>query len=140
MNMIMTLLEFTRAQRNGIWDLHLSSFRSMLPYFFTYNRTNYARWGTLYLNEMHHLPPEVEDEFQKGNFVVKRSNRKFNQVDPDHSQEWLNAVGKKGGGIVGITKTNSALSRWALSYNLRAEISSDTRSLLGICHDDITHT
>ncbi len=49
------------------------------------------------------------DRVGKGNFVVKRSARKFNQVDPDQAQEWLNGVGKKGGGIVGITKTTSAL-------------------------------
>ena len=44
---------------------------------------------------MHHLPPEVEREFLAGNFVVKRTKQKFNQVDPDQSQEWLNGIGKK---------------------------------------------
>ena len=53
----------------------------------------------------------------QGNFVVKKSQRKLNQVDVDHGQD-----GKTGGGIVGITKTNSVLSRWALSYNLRSSI------------------
>lgn len=48
--------------------------------------------------------------FEAGNFVVKQSNAKYNQVDPDQSQEWLNATGKKGGGIVGITRTPTALS------------------------------
>ncbi|KAK3893243.1 hypothetical protein Pcinc_002929 [Petrolisthes cinctipes] len=36
----------------------------------------------------------------------------------DQSQEWLGYIGKKGGGNIGITKTTSALSRWALSFNL----------------------
>ena len=115
MQMMQILLLFTRAQRDGIWDLHLSAFQSMLPYFMRYNHTNYARWGTVYLNEMHQLPPEVKTEFDAGNCVVKRTPHRFNQVDPDQSQEWLNAVGKKGGGIIGITKTSSALNRWALS-------------------------
>ena len=44
----------------------------------------------------------------KSNFVVKRSAQKFNQVDPDQAMEWINCTGKKGGGIVGITKTISA--------------------------------
>jgi hypothetical protein len=43
-----------------------------------------------------------------------QSNAKYNQVDPDQSQEWLNTTGKKGGGIVGITRTPTALSRWSL--------------------------
>ena len=49
---------------------------------------NYARWGTIYLNEMH--------EFESGNFDVERASSNFNQVDPDQSQEWLNEIGKKG--------------------------------------------
>ena len=90
------------------------------------------RWGSVYLAEMKRLPSEVEAEFLAGNFVVKWSNRNFSEVDPDHALEWLNCVGKESGGIVGITKTPSALSRWALSYNLRSIISANTLELLGM--------
>ncbi|MES9880098.1 MAG: hypothetical protein ABW185_04375 [Sedimenticola sp.] len=136
MNMVCILLRFIRAQRDGLWDLHLSAFRDMLPFFHRYDHTNYARWGSVYLSEMNQLPEAVKNEFEKGNFVVKGSDQRFNQVDPDHSQEWLNGTGKKGGGIVGITKTTSALSRWALSYNLRALIATKTRALFMVGHDD----
>ena len=85
---------------------------------------------------MNQLPDEVKNEFCEGNFVVKGSEQRFNQVSPGHSQEWLNAVGKKGGGIVGITKTTSALTRWTLSYNLRSCIASQTRALFRVGHDD----
>ena len=67
----------------------------MLPFFQRYDHTNYARWGAVYIAEMNQLPQEVQTEFEQGNFVVKRSNQKFNQVDPDHSQEWLNGIGEK---------------------------------------------
>ena len=126
MDMISTLLLFTRAQRDGIWELHLEAFRRMLPYFMRYDHYNYARWGPVYLAEMHQLPAAVLSEFQKGNFVVKRSARQFNQVDPDQAQEWINGTGKKSGGIVGITKTITALRRWTLSYNLRSYIAFQT--------------
>ena len=129
MDMVSILLLFIRAQRDGVWDLHMYAFRRMLPFFFRYDHTHYARWGTIYLAEMNCLPPEVLQEFQAGNFVVKESGRKFNQVSPDHSQEWLNGTGKKSGGIVGITRNISALGRWALSYNLRTCISSKIRIL-----------
>lgn len=85
---------------------------------------------------MHKFPPEMKEEFLQGNFVVKGSDQKFNQVDPDHSQEWLNSTGKKGGGIVGLTKTTPALSRWALSYNLRASIAAKTRAMFMLGHDE----
>ena len=87
--------------------------------FFRYDHLNYARWGSAYIAEMEQLPQEVLEEFKKGNFVVKWKASKFNQVSPDHSLEWLNGIGKRGGGIVSITKTSSALSRWELSCNLQ---------------------
>ena len=63
----------------------------------------------MYLVEMHQLPEPVLSEFKRGSFVVKRSAHKFSQVDPDQAMEWINVTGKKGGGIIGITKTISAL-------------------------------
>ncbi len=134
--MVSILLMFTRAQRDGIWDLHLFSFRCMLPYFMRYDHTNYARWGPVYLAEMHQLPAKVLEEFKKGNFVVKQSAANFNQVSPDQAQEWLNATGKKGGGVVGITKTASALCRWALSYNLRSHVAAETTLMFNCKMDD----
>lgn len=111
LEMVEILLQFTRAQRDDIWSLYLFSFRCMLPFFMRYDHSNYARWGSVFLADAHQLPEAVYQEFQNGNFVVKRSAQKFNQVDPDQSQEWLNGTGKRSGGIVGITKTPTALSR-----------------------------
>ena len=76
----------------------------------------------IYLADMKQLLQYVAEQFKQGNFVVKRSKRKFNQVDVDHAQGWLIRVGKVDGGIIFITKTYSALSHWALSYNLRLAI------------------
>jgi len=132
MGMVSVLLGFIRAQREGIWELHLATFREMLPFFHRYDHTNYARWGCVYLSQMKQLPQEVADEFRQGNFVVKGSNHRFNQVSPDHSLEWLNGVGKKSGGIVGITKTNTALARWTLSYNQRASVSNQTYEMMNV--------
>lgn len=78
----------------------------------------------------------MKREFEAGNFVVKLSLHRFSQVDPDHSQEWLGCIGKKGGDIVGITKTSSALSRWALSFNLRSHLAQDTKVAYGQGPDD----
>ncbi|KAK2142184.1 hypothetical protein LSH36_987g00029 [Paralvinella palmiformis] len=64
--MVSILLCFTRAQRDGSWDLHLYAFKRMPPILFRYDHVNYARWGTVYLAEMSVLPPEVLLEFQEG--------------------------------------------------------------------------
>ena len=111
----------------------------MLPFLFRYDHVNYARWGTvggLYLAEMSVLPPEVLHEFQEGSFIVKRTDRRFNQVSADQCTEWLDAIGKKNGGLVGITRVSSALSRWTLSYNLRTVIASQTTAMLRLTTDD----
>lgn len=136
LEMISVLLMFTRSLRDGLWNLYLYAFKCMLPFFMRYDHINYSRWGTIYLADMYNLPDEILNEFQRGNFVVKRTSAKFNQVSPDQSQEWLNAVGKVGGGIVGITKTTSALSRWALSYNQRSDITMKTREMFHVNVDD----
>ena len=59
--------------------------------------TQITRDGDLhvYLAQMKQLPAEVQTEFDQGNCVVKGSPRRFNQVDPDQSQEWLSGTGKK---------------------------------------------
>lgn len=126
MEMVSVLLHFIRAQRDGIWDLHLESFSQMFPYIIRYDHLNYARWGLVYIAEMHQLPQPVLSEFQMGKFVVKRSVQRFNQVDPDQAMEWVNDTGKTGGGIIGITKSTSALCRWTLSYNWRSHITAET--------------
>ena len=123
--------------RDVIWELHLHSFQAMLPFFMRYDHFNYAHWGTIYLNDMNQLPVDVQIEFQDGNFVVKRAKLTFNQVSPDQSQEWLNGTGKRGGGIIGIAKTSSALSRWALSYNVRSHLSCETKAMLGMNAEEI---
>ena len=112
------------------------AFKRMLPFLFRYDHVNYARWGTVYLAEMSVLPPEVLLEFQEGNFVVKRTDRRFNQVSADQSTELLNATGKKSGGLVGIIRISSALSRWTLSYHLRTVIASQTTAMLRLTTDD----
>ena len=53
MDMVAILLQYTRAQRYDIWELHIYSFSLMLPYFKRYDHLNYARWGQVYLVEMH---------------------------------------------------------------------------------------
>ena len=133
--MFSILLLFTRAQREGIWELHLTSFTKTIPLFMRYDHYNYARWGIIYVAEMKQLPEEVKEEFVKGDFVVKCSANKFNQVDPDHAQEWLNGMGKRAGGIVGIMKTISALTRWSLSFNVRSHIANKTHEMYGMLPD-----
>ena len=139
MEMVSTLLMFTRAQRDGIWNLYISSFKKMIPFFFQYDHQNYARWGVIYAAQMMQIPNEIREEFVKGNFVVKCSKQNFTQVDPDHAQEWQNRKCKIAGGIIGITRTPSALMKWSLSLNARSFIADQTYKMFDMNMDNIVN-
>ena len=55
-DMVQTLLLFIQATRESNWELHLAALRKMLPWYFAYDRPNYARYGTVYYVEMCALP------------------------------------------------------------------------------------
>ena len=79
LDMIETLLLFIRGTREGNFDLHLAAVRLMLPWFFAYDRQNYARYLSIYYSEMMQLKvthPAVYTEFCKGQFVVQRHAEK----------------------------------------------------------------
>ena len=50
--MVQGFLLFLRATREGDWKLHLASLFQILPWFFAYDRVNYARYLPAYVSEM----------------------------------------------------------------------------------------
>ena len=51
-DMVQLLLLYIRATRTSNWKLHLSSLRSMIPWFFATDRVNYSRYAPCYWLEM----------------------------------------------------------------------------------------
>ena len=60
-SMVNILLKFVRAEREGCCELHLHALELMIPYLFCYDRVNYARWASIYYEEMK-LPPRTAPE------------------------------------------------------------------------------
>ena len=129
MGMIEILLDFTRAERDGNWTLHLAAFAAMLPWLTIYDHTNYARWGLVYLADMK-LLEKTAPQFVSGNFVVKRTHRGFNQVPSDQATQWMNRMCKMQNAIIGITRNDQARDKFCVTWSERSRISQDTRSLL----------
>lgn len=97
MDMVLTLLEFIRATRDGIWPLHLSSMEGLCKHFFANNRLKYAQMVPLYLAEMHSLKesdPDIWSEFSQGHFCVKKSQVPFCSIGVDHALEHVNRAMK----------------------------------------------
>ena len=135
-DMVEDLLLFTRATRTGNWPLHLSAVRSMLPWFFAYNRTNYARYLSAYYLEMCDLPqthPAVYQQFLNGEFCVQRQQEHgFSEVECDITiEQTCNRDSKTKGGLTGITQHKAAVNRWVLSQPARAAISRECKDMAG---------
>ena len=64
------------------------------------------------LNDTH---PDIEEEFERGNFVLHKSQRDFSGLAFDQAHEQNNALVKSDGGAIGITEKPSALLRWMIS-------------------------
>ena len=141
MKLVSILLRFTRAIREGKWDLYLSSFSEMLPYFAAFDHSNYTRWGVIFLADMKMLPqtaPEVQQAFESGHFVTKETASTFNQIPDDQALEHVNKSEKGAGGLVGITRTDSARDRWCLTYNECAKLSEDTKEMFDVLENECT--
>ena len=70
------LLNLLRASREGNWLLHLHAISLMIPWCFSYDKVNYARYMPVYYAQMIHLEKEktkVYDSFMKGQFSVQMS-------------------------------------------------------------------
>ena len=86
MKLVSILLRLTRAIRNSNWDLYINSFAEMLPWFAAFDYVNYRRVGSEYLADMKELAiqaPEVLRGFETGNFTVRETSQKFNQLPDD---------------------------------------------------------
>ena len=64
--------------------------------------------------------------------MTKETEDLFNQISDDQPLEHVNRSGKVAGGLVGITRTESARDRWFLTYNEREKLSEDTKEILGV--------
>ena len=67
--MVQVLLLLVRATRTSNWELHLSAVRTMLHWFFIADRTNYARYATVYWVETCSLTKSPPGKHQFGFFL-----------------------------------------------------------------------
>ncbi|KAK3696845.1 hypothetical protein QZH41_003454 [Actinostola sp. cb2023] len=134
-SMVITLLQFVKAERTANWELHLLSTAAMVPHFFAMDRPNYARWLPVYLIDMYKIKenfPIIWEEFNEGNFSVSRSRQPFAQVWTDMALEQsVNLDSKSKGGIIGISQKPGALERWFLTAHERAAITTSLKEMCG---------
>ena len=113
------------------------------------NATLFCGFRPLKLHQMgRHFPcrhedasadaPEVQQAFERGDFVTKKTASTFNQIPDDQALEHVNKSGKVAGGLVGITRTDSARDCWCLTYNERAKLPEDTKEMFNVLEREFT--
>ena len=75
------------------FKLYKESIKSLLPWFFALDYTNYSRWLSMHLVDMFQLEEintDIATPFKNGMFVVNKIRRKFSSIGIDHAQEQNN--------------------------------------------------
>ncbi|XP_038062969.1 uncharacterized protein LOC119733637 [Patiria miniata] len=135
-SMVQVLLMLIRASREGDWQLHLSSLRSMLPWFFAYDRVNFSRYGAAYWLEMCSLEtthPDLHCEMMMGHFAVQMQDEgAFSQIPCDQLiEETCNRDSKSKGGLTGISRKTGAEQRWHLTQHQCSGITHKCQEMAG---------
>ena len=54
------LMKFLEAQREANYDMYINSLAEIVPWMFYFNHYHYARWMTVYLNDVHMLKESID--------------------------------------------------------------------------------
>ena len=112
------VLQLVRAIREGNFSLYKTSLVSLVPWMFSLDHINYARWMSVHIRDMNLLSsthPDIHQEFTNGSFVVHKTEKVFSSIALDHAHEQVNAQVKGEGGAVGLTENPAALRRWMIA-------------------------
>lgn len=130
---------FIRAQRCGNFSLYVESLQALAPYFFALDHYNYARWLPIHIQDLLELDEHTLEAFQSGNFVVKRSKKRFSALAVDQAHEQLNKIIKGTGGIIGLTQDTVSLVKWSLCGPILSELIEDFKQSIWDENTDVFH-
>ena len=121
LDMMTVVWDLLRADRDGLWELHLDAVQRALYLFAALDSTNYLRWCSIYLEDMRRLPetaPSVYQNFANGNFSIKEKPGRFTAVGGDQKLEQsINLSSKCSDGVIGHAKQKQYVAQWDLIYH-----------------------
>ncbi|KMQ89802.1 hypothetical protein RF55_10523 [Lasius niger] len=136
LKMIQLIQDSVRADREGNWKLHIETVGKAQPLFHALDRSNYARWCSVYFNDMLMLPethPQVYEEFISGQYSVKQRGSSFTSVAPDQAlEQTINRDKKKFNGVIGMTRKKESIASWDLTYYKTLAITNLFRKITGV--------
>lgn len=118
LKMELILLQFVKALRSANFHIYVNALQLIVPWMFSLDHYNYARWLPVHIASMTTLQdvhPDAHEEFTKGSFTAQKSNRKFSHIGLDHNHEQINAKIKGVGGAIGLTENDASLAKWLIT-------------------------
>lgn len=127
LDMVGILLKFIRAERLGLWDLHLQSAVEMLPFLAASGHNLYVKSVWIYQQEMAKLQtshPPIFEAFEQGGHTIRRSERRWAGLSADLviEQEYMRSLKTSGGLTTGGGMTEQQRAIWVLSRPACLEI------------------
>ena len=117
-DMVDTLHWLHYAIQTNNFEERTYCWRKMLPIFFFFDKTHYARYGTYYTKQLENLEithPGAKEELQKFGISVCRNNYGIGQaIDLAGEQTYMKSS-KTIGGITHFQTKKSALLKWVLN-------------------------
>ena len=98
-------LMLVRSFRESNFKLLIGSLESFIPLFFALDHMHYARWCSVFVNDLKTLSekfPQVHQQFTLGNFTVNTKGVKFSNIALDQAQEHNNKRIKSIGGYINL--------------------------------------
>ena len=146
LNLVKIVHDLLRADREGLWDLHLDSVERAMHLFAAFDSRNYFRWGSVYLEDMRNLSetsPSVYAQFSRGNFSIKDKPGRFTAVAGDQKLEQsINLSSKCSDGIIGHAAQKQYIAQWDIIYHEMMALKNLHREYMGVSsgtYDSWTH-
>lgn len=139
----LTVLNFVRSIREQRFDLYKAALIELMPWFFSLDHPNYARWISVHINDMYQLDdkhPFIAEKFREGKFTVNKTGNNFSSIAIDHAHEQNNKCVKGDGGVIGLTEDSAQLLRWMVSGPEIARLVNDFQADVNIvkhCEEDV---
>ena len=123
--MVKTLLDIIRASREGNFLLHLQAVEAIIPWCFSYDRTNYSRYLPWYIKSMRELEsenPKVWEYLCNRGFSVQLSTtNSFGRIPMDQTiEETVNKDTQTTGGTKGFSLNPNAVARYYITADFRS--------------------
>lgn len=141
------MLMFIRSQRSANFNLFTETLKGLIPWVFSFDNYNYARWLPVFLKDLLLLSTNLTDvykTFEEGMFVVQKTGNVFSAIGLDHGYEQNNGVVKGDGGAIGLLTDPAALRRWMLAgpeiadliTQFEGVINDSTKEMLHMHHEE----